>query len=223
MELKGRYRIPATREAVWEALSDPAVLRECIPGCQSLEKISPTEARAVVVVEVGGFTATFTGTVRIDAADPPLAISLSAEGRGRPAGSAKGAVAGRLTEADGVTTVTYEGSADVGGKLAEIAAGDVDAKAKALAGRFFAALSRRFEGGKGDWVDELDHSLANVQLGDEPGEDVVVDKTERAGEVAKSLEHRVETAAGTGFLGGAPVWAFIAIIAMIAFLAILYS
>lgn len=223
MELEGRYRIPATREAVWEALSDPAVLRECIPGCQSLEKISPTEARAVVAVEVGPFKATFTGTIRVDAADPPLTVTLSGEGRGRPAGSARGAVNGELAEDAGETTVSYRGTAEVGGKLAEVAAGDIDAKAKALAGRFFAALSRRFEDGRGDWVDELDHSLANVQFGDEPGEDVVVDKTERAGEVAKSVEHRVETAAATGFLGGAPVWAMIAIVAMVAFLAILYA
>jgi carbon monoxide dehydrogenase subunit G len=39
MEIKGEYQIDAPREAVWEALNDPEMLKKCIPGCESLEKV----------------------------------------------------------------------------------------------------------------------------------------------------------------------------------------
>jgi carbon monoxide dehydrogenase subunit G len=40
MEMSGEHRIPAPRETVWRALNDPAILKDCIPGCQSLDKVS---------------------------------------------------------------------------------------------------------------------------------------------------------------------------------------
>ncbi|MEO1113033.1 MAG: SRPBCC domain-containing protein, partial [Pseudomonadota bacterium] len=40
MDMSGTRRIPAKREAVWQALNDPEVLKACIPGCESLEKTS---------------------------------------------------------------------------------------------------------------------------------------------------------------------------------------
>ena len=46
MEMSGEYRIPAPREVVWRALNDPAILKDCIPGCQSLDKVSDTEMTA---------------------------------------------------------------------------------------------------------------------------------------------------------------------------------
>ena len=43
MQMTGEKLIPEPRSIVWKALNDPAILRECVPGCQSLEKISDTE------------------------------------------------------------------------------------------------------------------------------------------------------------------------------------
>ena len=46
MDMTGEERIPASREAVWNALNDVDVLRQCIPGCESLEKVSDTDMTA---------------------------------------------------------------------------------------------------------------------------------------------------------------------------------
>ena len=52
MEMTGEYRIPAPRDAVWEALNDPDVLKQCIPGCDEIEKSSDTEFSAKVTAKV---------------------------------------------------------------------------------------------------------------------------------------------------------------------------
>ena len=63
MQMNDSQRIPASKEAVWAALNDPEILKQCIPGCQSLDMSSPTEMTATVVFKVGPVKATFGGKV----------------------------------------------------------------------------------------------------------------------------------------------------------------
>ena len=53
MDFNGRYVIPAPTEAVWAALNDPEILKHCIPGCEQLEKTSPTDFAAVATLKIG--------------------------------------------------------------------------------------------------------------------------------------------------------------------------
>jgi len=46
MQMNDSQRIPAPKEKVWVALNDPGILKQCIPGCQSLDMSSPTEMTA---------------------------------------------------------------------------------------------------------------------------------------------------------------------------------
>ena len=63
MRMTGEERIAAPRDAVWQALNDPAVLRQCIPGCQSLERDGEDRLRAEIAVKIGPIGARFAGTV----------------------------------------------------------------------------------------------------------------------------------------------------------------
>src|SRR4029077_3213547 len=65
MEMHGERRIPAPREEVWARLNDAETLKNCIPGCQEIEKTSDTEFTAKVVAKVGPVRATFTGKVSL--------------------------------------------------------------------------------------------------------------------------------------------------------------
>ena len=80
MQMNDSQRIPAPKEKVWAALNDPEILKQCIPGCQSLDMSSPTEMTATVVFKVGPVKATFSGKVTLSDLDPPN--SLSDFGRG---------------------------------------------------------------------------------------------------------------------------------------------
>src|SRR3712207_7892821 len=90
MELKGEYRIPAPRDQVWAMLNDPGVLRDCIPGCESLEGSASEGFSARVTTKIGPVKATFNGSVSLSNLNPPESYTISGEGKGGVAGFAKG-------------------------------------------------------------------------------------------------------------------------------------
>jgi carbon monoxide dehydrogenase subunit G len=138
MDMTGEQRIGANRQKVWAALNDPEILRQCIPGCQSIEKLSDTEMTAKVLLQVGPVRATFAGKVTLSDLDPPNGYKISGEGSGGMAGHAKGGATVTLKDdGPGATLLTYVVHADVGGKLAQVGGRLIDSTAKKLAGEFF--------------------------------------------------------------------------------------
>src|SRR5579863_10774267 len=101
MTMTGETTLPADRAKVWAMLNDPAVLKACIPGCQSLEKTSDTSFAATVKVKIGPVGATFKGAVQLTDLDPPNGYTISGEGEGGIAGFAKGGAKVRLSDAAG--------------------------------------------------------------------------------------------------------------------------
>jgi uncharacterized protein len=137
MDMNGSQRIEASREAVYAALNDVDVLRQSIPGCDSIEKTSETEMNAKVTLRVGPVKASFAGKVTLSDLDPPNGYTISGEGSGGMAGFAKGGAKVSL-EADGDATILhYTVNADIGGKLAQLGSRLIDGTAKKLAGDFF--------------------------------------------------------------------------------------
>jgi uncharacterized protein len=138
MQMNDIQSVPASRDQVWAALNDPEILRKCIPGCQSLEMISPTEMTATVVVKLGPVKATFTGKVSLSDLDPPNGYRISGEGSGGVAGFAKGGATVKLeSPSEDVTNLAYHVDAQIGGKLAQLGGRLIDSTAKKLAGEFF--------------------------------------------------------------------------------------
>jgi len=142
MELHGEYQIAAPRQAVWDALNDPDVLKQCIPGCDTLERVSDTEMSATVTAKVGPVKAMFKGAVTLSDIDPPNGYTISGEGKGGAAGFAKGGAKVVLEDAEGGgTLLRYEVDAMVGGKLAQIGSRLIDATAKKMSRDFFGAFA----------------------------------------------------------------------------------
>src|SRR5262249_54381208 len=133
--------IEAPRDVVWVALNDVEVLKQSIPGCESIEKVSDTEMKAKVTLKVGPVKASFTGKVTLSDLDPPNGYTISGEGSGGAAGFAKGSAKVTLAETSGATDLTYEVKAQIGGKLAQLGSRLIDATAKKLAGEFFEKFS----------------------------------------------------------------------------------
>ena len=137
MDMTGEYRIAAPREKVWEALNDPEILKQSIPGCEELEKTSETELTAKVSTKVGPVSAKFTGKVTLSDINPPQSYKISGEGQGGVAGFAKGGAEVELEEDGDETILRYKATAQVGGKLAQIGSRLIDATAKKMANDFF--------------------------------------------------------------------------------------
>jgi uncharacterized protein len=141
MDMTGEFRIPAPRQKVWEALNDPQVLKQSIPGCEEVEKISPTELAAKVTAKVGPVKARFGGKVTLSDLDPPNGYKITGEGSGGAAGFAKGGATVRLADDGDGTRLTYVVEAHVGGKLAQIGSRLIDATARKMAEDFFTRFS----------------------------------------------------------------------------------
>ena len=138
MTMTGEIRLAASQDEVWAKLNDPAVLKACIPGCETLEKLSETEFQAVATNKVGPVKARFKGKVRLSDIDAPNGYRISGEGDGGIAGFAKGGATVQLAPVDANATVlSYNVEAQIGGKLAQLGQRLVNGAAKKMADQFF--------------------------------------------------------------------------------------
>src|SRR5688572_28103380 len=111
MDLTGEVRLAAPRETVWRALNDPEVLRQAIPGCQALEKLSDTEFTATVGLKIGPMTAKFAGKGTLSELNPPSGYTITGEGQGGVAGFGKGSAKVELVEEGAETVLRYTAAA----------------------------------------------------------------------------------------------------------------
>lgn len=149
MELQGIVTIPATLQQVWQALNDPQVLRQCIPGCEEVQQISPEEMHARVLLRMGPVRARFAGKVKMQDIRPLQGYTLNFEGSGGSAGFARGSSVVTLASVDGGTALSYTAQASVAGKLGQIGGRLMDASAGQLADKFFSNFKAHVtEGGQ---------------------------------------------------------------------------
>jgi uncharacterized protein len=142
MDMTGEYIIPAPRQKVWDALNDTEILKQAIPGCETITKHSDTEMSATVRAKVGPVSARFGGKVTISDRDPPNGYKIMGEGTGGPAGFAKGGATVKLTDDGDGTKLSYVVEANVGGKLAQIGSRLIDATARQMAENFFSKFAQ---------------------------------------------------------------------------------
>ena len=146
MELTGAMLMAAPREKVWQALNDPNVLVHCIPGCEEVQQLSPTETHTRVLLKMGPVRARFVGKIVMSDIRPAEGCTLAFQGSGGAAGFARGtSVVTLASEGDG-TRLQYSATASVGGKLGQIGGRMIDASARQMAEQFFAALQAQLAG-----------------------------------------------------------------------------
>ena len=146
MEMSGSRTVPADVETTWRALNDPEVLKACIAGCESVERVSDNEYRLTMTARVGPVSARFTGRIVLADIVAPTSYTLSFEGQGGAAGFAKGEARVTLADNNPGTRIDYQAKAQVGGKLAQIGSRLVDGAAAKVADDFFARFADRLGG-----------------------------------------------------------------------------
>ena len=141
MEMTGSQLIPRPHEVVLAGLNDAEILKACIPGCESLQRVSDTEYRAVIVVAIGPTKSKFTGKLLLLDIDAPHSYRVTFEGSGGAAGAANGGAHVSLASEGAGTRLTYVARVQVGGKLAQIGSRLIDGVAKKMADQFFQRFS----------------------------------------------------------------------------------
>ncbi|MGL4320426.1 MAG: CoxG family protein [Paracoccaceae bacterium] len=147
MDLSDSRDIKASPADVWAAILNPDVLKACVPGCESMTGSVADGFEAVVVQKVGPVSARFTGVVQISDIVEGRSLKISGEGKGGPAGFAKGGADVTLEPIEGGgTRLTYDVKANVGGKIAQLGSRIIDGFAKKMADEFFTRFQDAVEG-----------------------------------------------------------------------------
>lgn len=145
MELKGERLIPATRERTWAALNDPEILKGCIAGCETLERVGDDAFQAVVAVKVGPVSARFKGSLKMTDINPPVSYTMNFDGQGGVAGFGKGTAQVALEPQGAQTLLRYDAKAQVGGKMAQVGSRLIDAAAGKITDDFFKAFGAQLQ------------------------------------------------------------------------------
>ena len=140
MKLSGTYQINLEKQKVWEALNDPNILKESIPGCEEFNKDSDTKFTATARNKIGPFNASFTGNIELKDINPPNSYTIVGSGNS-PVGFASGEADVKLEENENGTKLIYEVEANVGGKIAQVGSRLIDMTAKKIADTFFGKFS----------------------------------------------------------------------------------
>ena len=140
MKLSGSYQINLEKQKVWEALNDPNILKESIPGCEEFNKDSDTKFTATAKNKIGPFNASFTGNIELKNINPPNSYTIVGSGNS-PVGFASGEADVKLEENENGTKLIYEVEANVGGKIAQVGSRLIDMTAKKMADTFFGKFS----------------------------------------------------------------------------------
>jgi carbon monoxide dehydrogenase subunit G len=119
------------------------VLKDCVPGCESIERTGDNEYEVVLTAKVGPVSAKFKGKMTLANIQAPNSYSIAFEGQGGVAGFAKGGAEVSLTTEGHDTRLSYKAKANVGGKLAQIGSRLVDAAANKVANDFFVAFNEK--------------------------------------------------------------------------------
>jgi uncharacterized protein len=141
--MTGHQLVPLPQADTWKALNDTQILKECVPGCESLDKVSETQYELTMRQRIGPVSARFKGIMTLQDVNEPTSYTMVFEGQGGVAGFAKGQAAVSL-EPDGEgTRLNYSVKAMVGGKIAQLGARLIDGVARKLADEFFKCFNER--------------------------------------------------------------------------------
>jgi uncharacterized protein len=120
MKIEGEYTFDGPREDLWELVRDPEVLATCLPGTQSVQKMSDNEYAGEIKVRIGPISGIFSGQLFVTNEVPPVSCTLTVEGKGK-VGFLKGiGNIDMIDQGEGKTLMKYTGEVQIGGKVASV-------------------------------------------------------------------------------------------------------
>lgn len=146
MNLSGDVTIQAPRKKVWDFMTDPNQIGQCVPGVEKIETIEEMKRyHGVVSVGLGSVKARFSGEVEIVELDEPNHAKLKAHG------TATGSAADAISELtlsdgqDGSTLVHWTADINVSGQLASLVSRLMVPVSQKLAAVFYDEVRKRIE------------------------------------------------------------------------------
>lgn len=143
MEISGEYTFDAPQDMVWEALLDPEVLGNVMPGGEGFEEVAENEYAGMMNIKVGPVNGKFKGGIVLSDLVEPESFTMVVDGKGAP-GFVKASGGMKLTPQGEKTHIAYEGTAQVGGRIASVGQRLLDASAKSILSQSLEGLNAYF-------------------------------------------------------------------------------
>ncbi|MFC4767743.1 SRPBCC family protein [Effusibacillus consociatus] len=145
MNGNGSVELNASIDHVWTKLMDPQVLAECIMGCKQLVLIEEGKYRADLSVGIAAVKGKYDATIELADVQALKSYKLIMHGEGGPGFVDAEGVIDLTAGEDGKTTLTYNYTAEVGGKVAAIGQRMLGGVAKLLINDFFKKIKKEIE------------------------------------------------------------------------------
>jgi uncharacterized protein len=140
MKIEGEHHFEGLpRVQAWTLLTDPVILKRCMPGCERLEPVADGEFALEILAGVASVKGRYSGRVKLEDRVPPSHFRILVEGKGTP-GFLKGTGTFELREDSGGTQAHYSGDVQVGGTVAGMGQRMLHGVASMMIGQLFAAL-----------------------------------------------------------------------------------
>jgi carbon monoxide dehydrogenase subunit G len=147
VKIAGANTIPFPVTQVWDALLDPQVLVATIPGCERLESTGDHTYDMTVTAGVAAIKGTYAGTCSLSDLRQHESLVMRLQGAGAP-GTVDATVDVSFAEVGpGVTQVSYEADAVVGGMVGGVGQRMLGSVSKRMAGEFFGNVGSALGGG----------------------------------------------------------------------------
>ena len=140
MDIGGEYTFDAPQDLVWQALQDPDVLTSIMPGGEDFTEIGENEYEGALNMKVGPVQGKFKGNIRLFDIVEPDSYSITVDGKGAP-GFVKATGHLKLTDQGEQTHMVYEGTVQVGGRIASVGQRLMDTSAKSIIRQSLEALN----------------------------------------------------------------------------------
>jgi uncharacterized protein len=151
MDFGGRYRIAASRDAVWAALNDPEKLKAAIPGCSHIAWSGPSTLDLAITVNLGVVKPTFKGELALSNVVPAQSYTLSGRGKGGLMGMAEGAADITLADDGAATLLAFTAQGGASGQVMKLGKAIVGSSAQRIIDGFF----ERFAAAMGAEIEPL--------------------------------------------------------------------
>lgn len=142
MHLNGTYTFKAPLQTVWDTLLGPDTISQCMPGCEQFDQIGPDEYQATMKIGIGPVRGTMSGKIKLADQQPPTSYRMEVQGGGGP-GHVTGSGLMTLKEDGGTVVVSYEGDAQVTGKVASVGQRLLTPVAKQMINQFFKCMESK--------------------------------------------------------------------------------
>ena len=144
MKIEPTQILESNLEKVWDSLHNEQVLRECIPGCESLVKTSDNSYSVTIRIKISAVTGKYTGSIQIQNVSPLKQYTMVVEGTGS-GGTVKAEVTLSFNQVKEGTEINVSGDATVSGIIARVGQRILGGASRMLINQFFGCIREKVQ------------------------------------------------------------------------------